>query len=165
VQEPLTVGRNVPLTPQVAVGCPANPRAHCAVQVALTPMPLQELDHEAALLGSGGRLVFEQTAQADAGTIHSGWVGQCRQHWQASTCVEAGLDNILQCARTHRTPLAVSVRACRVIAASNSTLEWISWNQLSSACALADVCIKAAADQQCSCQGHPPVGTHEPLID
>lgn len=111
MQEPLTVGRNVPLAPQVAVGRPVNPTAHCAVHVALTPMPLQELDHEIALLGSAGRLVFEQTAQAVAGTNTQRGVGQCRQNWKPSTSAGPRHHSCIVHALT-ATPLTVPVSAC-----------------------------------------------------
>lgn len=63
MQVPLTVGKKVPLTPQVAVGLPEKPGAQFAAHTAPTPIPLQLGLHPVLLPGTGGKLLFEHTAK------------------------------------------------------------------------------------------------------
>lgn len=62
VQVPLTVGRNVPLPPQVATGAPVKFALQTAVHVCSGCSPLQLGDQLVALPGTGGRVLLEHTA-------------------------------------------------------------------------------------------------------
>jgi len=62
VQLPVTVGRKVPLVPQVAVGLPLKPGAHTAVHVLPAVVEAQSMLHPLLLVGAGGRLVTVHTA-------------------------------------------------------------------------------------------------------
>lgn len=64
MQLPLTVGRNVPLPPQVATGAPVKFALQTAVHVCPGCSPLQLGDQLVALPGTGGRVVLEHTAGA-----------------------------------------------------------------------------------------------------
>jgi len=62
VQLPVTVGRKVPLVPQVAVGLPVKPGAHTAVHVLPAVVEAQSMLHPLLLVGGEGKLVTLHTA-------------------------------------------------------------------------------------------------------
>jgi len=70
VQLPVTVGRKVPLVPQVAVGLPVKPGAHTAVHVLPATVELQAMLHPLLLLGGAGNVEMLHTAQDKDTSTH-----------------------------------------------------------------------------------------------